>query len=67
MNFIVCILHHDFDQSDSVFYSVFEDDESSFVFTLHSCHLGHVVYSGQKVKASEILSHKSHDLIGQYN
>ena len=32
-----------------------DDDESRFVVSL-SCHLGHVVYSDKKVKASEILS-----------
>ena len=35
--------------------SIFYDDESHFVDSI-SCYLGYVVYSGQKVKASEILS-----------
>ena len=41
MNFVVCILQHDFNQSDSIFYtqcSIFEDDECHFVVTF-SCHL----------------------------
>ena len=49
--------------------SKFEDNESCFVITF-SCHLGYmyVVYSGQRSKLPKYLqSHKSHDLIGQYN
>ena len=49
--------------------SKFEDNESCFVITF-SCHLGYmyVVYSGQRSKLPKYLqSHKSQDLIGQYN
>ena len=61
------MLRHDFKRS--AVGPIFEDDDSRFVATF-SCHLGHI-YSDQKVKRSKLpkylQTHKSHDLIGQYN
>ena len=64
INFVVCKLCYDFEQSDSVYrrqISVIEDDESRYVDTF-LFHLGHVVYLDKGVKRSKfpkfLQSHK---------
>ena len=70
INFVVWILLHDFDKSDSLIKRIAEFLKMmKFTF---SCHLGHVVFSdlnGQNIKTSEILSDtRNFGLIfGQYN
>ena len=54
MNFVVCILHHDFDQSNSLFQT--QCGIFKMMLVTFSCNHGHVVYSDQKVKASQIPS-----------